>query len=313
MVEDCGDPLAMHYQEKIRLSIPLTLAPQGRQEFPVTIYRQSNQGCVLTFSLLDDNQQPLTTAQVGIVPACPKLQTSIDAGLDYSLPEITTQSPQSSELPPQSSVIPPQSSVIPQNLPKSPTTLLSYQNSELNTAFDLLVEKGILTEQDKSLLDKPLSRIAAAELFVKIALINDLPKDSAKACEYDDMKTLSTDQQHIARLACQYNIMGIHPDGTPLEHFMPNDIIPSEQLVTAFSRLMWRNLYENTIEERYYELHMNVMYLGGLIDEKALHAPQKLADFVIIASRALQTEQLVLLEPTSSEPTKKEKSRFRFR
>lgn len=54
--------------------------------------------------------------------------------------------------------------------------------------------------------------------------------------------------------------MGIHPDYTPLANFMPNMTIPSEQLVTAFSRLVWRDLYEHTIEEKYYELHMNMMH-----------------------------------------------------
>jgi hypothetical protein len=73
------------------------------------------------------------------------------------------------------------------------------------------------------------------------------------------MTDASADEVNVATLACQLNIMGVNPDYTPLANFMPNLTIPSEQLVTAFSRLMWRDLYERPESGAYYELHMNTM------------------------------------------------------
>jgi hypothetical protein len=312
VVDDCGSTLAMEYQDRVRMSIPLTLSPKGKQEFPLTIYRESNQECILTFTLLDDNQNILTTTQVGILPQCPKMRTSIDEGLDYTLPEIQeqTRTPESEVLPVKRSI---SSSTPSKETPQKETpleqqNLIDYNDSELSSAVDLLIEKGILTEQDKEHLHKPLSRIAAAELFVKIGVINDLPREDTKTCEYGDISGLSKDQQNIALLACQYNIMGIHPDGTPLDNFMPNDIIPSEQLVTAFSRLMWSHLFESTEEVRYFEQHMNHMEELGIIDTKVLHSNQTLADFVVLAARSIEGQHLIISPSLPPE----EKNSFRF-
>jgi hypothetical protein len=175
-------------------------------------------------------------------------------------------------------------------------SLLTYTDDELDSAFNQLVEKGLLTSGDKAKLQQPLTRITVAELFVNIALTNDLQRDSDKDCTFPDMQTATEKEINIAKLACQFNIMGVNPDYTPLHNFMPSLTIPSEQLITAFSRLMRRELYEAPESKDYYELHFNTMYNLGLVDEKVIKADSKLADFVLIAGRALDKEQLVLGE-----------------
>jgi hypothetical protein len=296
-VDDCGNDLAVSYQGRVRQSVPLTLSPKGKQEFPLTMYRASNEECILTFRLLNEENALLASTQVGILPQCPaqRAKKPIDEGLDYTLPEILEQSP---TLPTSSSGQKGTSSSTPSTplpQPSSELPLINATNAELNSAFDLLLLKGLLTTGDKAKLSQPLTRLEAARLFVNIALANDLPRDTTKTCNFSDMQNASSTEIAIAQLACQFNIMGVHPDYTPLDNFMPALTIPSEQLTTAFSRLMWRDLYEvPENEETYYELHLNTMYNLSLVDQKVLKADTTLADFVIITARAFDQEQLDL-------------------
>ena len=318
-VDDCGDDVMVSSQGYVRQAIPLTLVPDGKQEFSVTTYRDSTEECILTFKLFDETKTLLTSTQVGVLPLCPNQRNNdpIDAGLDYTLPEEAQQ--QNSQKAETSTVAPSPSSsqsstvsVSSQSSNNDPDIpLLTYSDNELTSAFNFLVEKGILKVEDKEKLQQPLTRIAAAELFVHIALTNGTQADINKSCDFPDMKDFSQDQQNVAVLACQMSIMGVNPDYTQLDNFMPNLIIPSEQLVTAFSRLMWRSLYEDAQQQNYYELHMNMLYNLDIIDAKAIQSNQKLADFVIIAARAIAKEQLAV-EPIIKEEEKAEKSGFRF-
>jgi hypothetical protein len=63
-VDDCGNDLAMSYQGKVRMSIPLTLTPDGKQEFPITIYRESNEECILSFRLLNEEKTLLASTKI---------------------------------------------------------------------------------------------------------------------------------------------------------------------------------------------------------------------------------------------------------
>ncbi|MDR0281936.1 MAG: hypothetical protein LBI53_01055 [Candidatus Peribacteria bacterium] len=194
----------------------------------------------------------------------------------------------------------------------APQEMLTYTSTELNAAFELLVEKGIFFPSDQERLQTPFTRIEAAEMFIRIALANDLPRDENKSCNFPDMKKESRNDIAIVTLACQFNIMGVHPDYTQLDNFMPSMIIPSEQLATAFSRLMRGNLYEQPEnQDEYYALHFNIMHSLKLVDYKVMNADQTLADFVIIAARALHKEQLMIKE-NLSEITHTEKRRFWF-
>ena len=324
-VDDCGKDLAVSYQSRVRPSVPLLLSPNGKQEFPLTLYRSSNDECILTFKLFDDNQTLLTSTKVGVLPQCPyereRAKKPIDEGLDYKLPGIAPISkvPVGSNLPSTSSTSP---SPVRQNQISSSSTsssqkanqqpqFLTYTDDELKSAFNLLVEKGILTAEDEARLQNPLTRIEAARYFVDIALVNDLSRDESKWCTFPDLKNASAEDVAVARLVCQFNIMGVNPDYTPLDNFMPSMVIPSEQLVTAFSRLMWRNLYEKPENADYYELHFNTMENLWLVNNRVIKAESKLTDFVIIAARAINTEQLIIKEilPETS-PTEKKKFWF---
>ncbi|MDR0651475.1 MAG: hypothetical protein LBG59_09065 [Candidatus Peribacteria bacterium] len=255
----------------------------------MTMYRASNEECILTFRLLNEENILLASTQVGILPQCPsqRAKKPIDEGLDYHLPEIVNTNKEGEQK--SSSTI--SSKITLQTASK--LSLVNSTNDELNAAFDVLLAKGLLTTGDKAKLSQPLTRLEAAKLFVNIAITNDLPRNTKKSCEFLDMKEFSPSEIAIAQLACQFNIMGVHPDYTPLDNFMPSLTIPSEQLATAFSRLMWKDLYEvPENEETYYELHLNTVYNLNLIDQKVIKADTTLANFVVITARAFNQEQL---------------------
>jgi len=180
-IDECGELLA---------TLPLTLMPDTDYDFSVVVEKDTPEPCILTFSLLDTDQTLLTSTQVGFLPQCPGQRTRapIDEGLDYTIPEIQQQeivSPSASSTSSSAS----QHSNLSSNVQKAPAEtakiqtstatssqprassqepILVYQDTELQAAFDLLVSKDILTEQDLEHLKAPLTRIQAAELFVKI-------------------------------------------------------------------------------------------------------------------------------------------------
>ncbi|MDR2540766.1 MAG: hypothetical protein LBD11_03080 [Candidatus Peribacteria bacterium] len=297
-VDNCGKTLEMSYQGQPVANLPLTLAPETTYDFLFMVEKETTKECVLNFSLLNTEKEKLATTQVVIMPSCtPKY---IDEGLyDNELPAENTDEQAISSLDSDSSN---SSSNISSTTPSKPVssnpsfaTPLSLVNpapAELDTAFSLLVEKGLLTAEDKTKLFQPLTRIVAAELFVKIALSKGYDRDTKKDCSFADMTDSTEYDINIARLACEFNIMGINPNHTPIPEFLPSMTIPSEQLATAFSRLMWRELYENPETTEYYQLHMNTLYNLGIIDAIAVHSPSTLADFAVILSRSVAKEQI---------------------
>lgn len=48
--------------------------------------------------------------------------------------------------------------------------------------------------------------------------------------------------------------MGIHPDLSPLENFMPDMLVTRDQMVTVISRILWGDLYNQG--QTFYEKHI---------------------------------------------------------
>jgi hypothetical protein len=347
-VDDCGKVLELFHNGQPVSQLPLTVAPEQNYDFLFMITKETKRECLLTFSILDTEKTLLASTSVLITPACTsntEIPTDEEALPDETLrgdivdtastpsttdtPLDTTEpsSPSESSTPPKSPSkpkTPSQTSVKPVEK-SAPQPMITTTSTELDGAFSLLVEKGLLTTGDKTKLSQPLTRIAAAELFVKIAITKGYERDTKKDCRFTDM-TDSTDKDiAIARLACEFNIMGINPNHTPIAEFAPEMTIPSEQLATAFSRLMWRELYENPDTGDYYQLHMNTLYNLGIIDTVVVDSPSLLADFIVIFARAIEKEQFAIdtietlnlqcetgENASSSCELPKEKSRFRF-
>lgn len=302
-VDDCGEELTLWYQDTIDTSVSLDFTT-ATQIIPVSIYRDSIQECVLTFSLKDTEKNLLASTQVGLIPQCPSLRATqpIDTDIEWIYNDPSKQTTTSQASP---------STSKPSSIAQEEAELLSYTTEELNTSFSLLVEKGLLNEEEREKLHEPLTRMDAATLFVQIALSQERTVDTKKECNFADMQGATPEEIRIAQLACQMNIMGVHPNYTALENFMPEDIIPSEQLVTAFSRLLRNAAYETPSAPLYYTTHLQIAKDNDLINVSVVGVQQNLADLVIILGRATDKEYVILAEeilPISV----KEKSGFRF-
>ncbi|MDR0608384.1 MAG: hypothetical protein LBG52_08910 [Candidatus Peribacteria bacterium] len=335
-VDDCGKLLELFHNGQPVSQLPLTLTPESTYHLLFMIAKESMRECLLTFSLLDTEKTLLASTSVIMTPACSLLTgtSNNEPSLEdkNSTAEIVDITPTSNELEPTEPIAPSKPSSKPSATPSSkptktftPQPLVTTTSADLDTAFSLLIDKGLLTSADQAKLSQPLTRIAAAEFFVKIALTKGYERDTKKDCSFADMTDATTYDITIARLACEFNIMGIQSNHTPLPEFFPEMTIPSEQLATAFSRLMWRELYENPdTEDYYYQLHMNTLYNLGIIDTITVNSPSTLANFTVIFARTLEKEQFTLDETinadlqcesgddTSSCDLPKEKRRFRF-
>ncbi|MDR0282402.1 MAG: hypothetical protein LBI53_03695 [Candidatus Peribacteria bacterium] len=64
----------------------------------------------------------------------------------------------------------------------------------------------------------------------------DLTKDCSAFTTSIQGETLEL--QKYMTLACQYNIMGINPDTTPLSDFLPNQIVSRAEFGTVLSRIL---------------------------------------------------------------------------
>jgi hypothetical protein len=91
----------------------------------------------------------------------------------------------------------------------------------------------------------------------------DLTKDcSAFAAS---IKQEPLELQNYMYLACQYNIMGINPDKTPIPDFMPNQYVTRADFGTILSRILRGDKYEGATP--YYVTHLQALKEHGIITQ----------------------------------------------
>ena len=71
--------------------------------------------------------------------------------------------------------------------------------------------------------------------------------------------------QNYMTLACQYEIMGIHTDNTPLIDFMPNQIVSRAEFGTVLSRLLRGDTYNDS--DPYYLKHLQALKKAGIMTQ----------------------------------------------
>jgi hypothetical protein len=66
-------------------------------------------------------------------------------------------------------------------------------------------------------------------------------------------------------LACQLNIMGINPDTTPINDFMPKKEVSRAEFGTVLSRLLYGEKYN--LGETYYSEHLKALKNNGIMTQ----------------------------------------------
>ena len=67
------------------------------------------------------------------------------------------------------------------------------------------------------------------------------------------------DLEEYIYLAYQYQIMGIHADGTPIKKFKPYELVTRAEFATVLSRVLFGNIYNQSWTE-YYEQHLKALF-----------------------------------------------------
>lgn len=160
---------------------------------------------------------------------------------------------------------------------------------------------------------KPLTRMELAQMIVAFGEKNQWEMDSEKRCEYQDLEMLSEAVKWTAQQVCQRDVMGIHPDLSPLENFMPDMLVTRDQMVTVISRILWGDLYNQG--QTFYEKHIQQAKKIWLIEQTDPSIVELRSYFYLILYRAIEQGVLSLDQKEkiqSAADQDEQKSRWKF-
>lgn len=83
-------------------------------------------------------------------------------------------------------------------------------------------------------------------------------------CSFNDMSGQPKDLQQAAITACQLGLMGLDADGKPAASFNPKQTVTRAIFGTAFSRLLYGDMHNNT-GSNWYDAHLAALFTDGII------------------------------------------------
>lgn len=112
---------------------------------------------------------------------------------------------------------------------------------ELQSAYERAVAQGFFVDSAdaRTKFHQPMRRMELAQMLGQIADQLQLEVRSEKACAFADLKSSPEATKATAQRVCQLDLMGINPDQTALENFMPDEMVDRAQMITVISRLLW--------------------------------------------------------------------------
>ena len=136
-------------------------------------------------------------------------------------------------------------------------------------AYQYACELGITTMPDieQANLDGIVLRRDLAKMISEYAMkIMVKEADINRDCRYTDMEYASQEMNDYAILACQLGLMWLQSDGTPARIFNPNGVVPRAEFATAFSRLIYGNIYNTEDTNLRYQKHIEALYRDNILD-----------------------------------------------
>ena len=128
---------------------------------------------------------------------------------------------------------------------------------ELKLSYEWAIQKGFFENNEinhQSFL-KPMTRIELAQMIIALTEVTWQEPNIEKKCEFVDLKWAPEATRVAAQLVCQFDIMGINQDVSPLKNFDPDEIVTRDQLTTVISRIIRRSRY-NQGGKTFYERHI---------------------------------------------------------
>ena len=295
--------------------------------FPIQVVYSWVDSSLINFSIKDEQNKTLANTTVALLPL--QCWTSIDFDEDKILKEVAQNSKSVSGETPENLQPPLVSEKINKKSFYKPL-LPIYANwqwtPELKLSYEWAIQKDFFENNEinhQSFL-KPMTRIELAQMIIALTEVTWQEPNIEKKCEFADLKWTPEATKAAAELVCQFDIMGINQDLTPLKNFNPDEIVTRDQLTTVISRIIRREKY-NQGGKTFYERHIEKLVEEGLLagtapnDKKITDTTPNLVEakgiFYLLLQRA-EKKNLIAIpnlieEETTVVPTQTEEKSWR--
>ena len=283
--------------------------------FPIQVVYSGVDSSLINFSLKDEQNKTLANTTVALLPL--KCWTPIDFDEDKILNEVA----QNNKIAPQETPENLQSPLVSEKTNKKSfykPLLPIYANwqwtPELKLSYEWAIQKGFFENNEinhQSFL-KPMTRIELAQMIIALTEVTWQEPNIEKKCEFADLKWAPEATRVAAQLVCQFDIMGINQDVSPLKNFDPDEIVTRDQLTTVISRIIRRSRY-NQGGKTFYERHIEKLVEEGLLagtapnDEKIIDTTPNLVEakgiFYLLLQRAEKKNLIAIPNPVVEEIT----------
>ena len=296
--------------------------------FPIQLVYSGVASSSMNFRLKDQQDKTLTNTTVALLPL--QCWTPIDFDEDKILNEVAQNSkPVSGETPAniQSPLVSEKTNKKSFYKPLLPIYVNWQWTPEFERSYEWALQKGFFENNEinhQSFL-KPMTRIELAQMIIALTEVTWQEPNIEKKCEFADLKWTPEATRVAAQLVCQFDIMGINQDLTPLKNFNPDEIVTRDQLTTVISRIIRREKY-NQGGKTFYEKHIEKLAEEWLLtdsspsDKKASDTTPNLVEvkgiFYLLLQRAEKKNLITIIpnpvvEETTVVPTQTEEKSWR--
>ena len=295
--------------------------------FPIQLVYSGVESSLINFSLKDEQNKTLANTTVALLPL--KCWTPIDFDEDKILKEVA----QNNKIVTQEKTENLKFSLVSEKTNKKSfykPLLPIYANwqwtPEFEKSYEWAIQKDFFENNEinhQSFL-KPMTRIELAQMIIALTEVTWQEPNIEKKCEFADLKWAPESTRAAAELVCQFDIMGINQDLTPLKNFNPDEIVTRDQLTTVISRIIRREKY-NQGGKTFYEKHIEKLAEEWLLtdsspsDKKASDTTPNLVEvkgiFYLLLQRAEKKNLIAIpnsvVEETTVVPTQTEEKSWR--
>lgn len=283
--------------------------------FPIQVVYSGVDSSLINFSLKDEQNKTLANTTVALLPL--KCWTPIDFDEDKILKEVAQNNKMVSQETPenlQSPLVSEKTNKKSFYKPLLPIYVNWQWTPELKLSYEWAIQKEFFENNEinhQSFL-KPMTRIELAQMIIALTEVTWQEPNIEKKCEFADLKWAPEATRVAAQLVCQFDIMGINQDVSPLKNFDPDEIVTRDQLTTVISRIIRRSRY-NQGGKTFYERHIEKLVEEGLLagtapnDEKIIDTTPNLVEakgiFYLLLQRAEKKNLIAIPNPVVEEIT----------
>ena len=283
--------------------------------FPIQVVYSGVDSSLINFSLKDEQNKTLANTTVALLPL--KCWTPIDFDEDKILKEVAQNNKIVSQETPenlQSPLVSDKTNKKSFYKPLLPIYANWQWTPELKLSYEWAIQKGFFENNEinhQSFL-KPMTRIELAQMIIALTEVTWQEPNIEKKCEFADLKWAPEATRVAAQLVCQFDIMGINQDVSPLKNFDPDEIVTRDQLTTVISRIIRRSRYNQggkTFYERHIEKLLEEWLLAGTApnSKKIIDTTPNLVEakgiFYLLLQRAEKKNLIAIPNPVVEETT----------